>query len=160
MSTTLTSADRRVITIAIVVAGISLAVGVKYFSHAFPEAAIEFRVNRDDSIPVAQEFLAKRGWSVQGYRHAAVFDYDDDAKVYLERTQGLGRMNTLTRGPVRLWRWSHRWFRPQQKEEFRVDISPAGEVVGFNHELLESAPGANLDAAGARSIAEKFLIEV
>src|ERR1019366_2284508 len=128
MSTTLTSGDRRVIAIAVLLSAISLAVGVKYFSHAFPEAAIEFRVNRDDSIPMAQEFLAKRGWSVQGYRNAAVFDYDDDAKVYLERTQGLGRMNTLTRGPVRLWRWSHRWFRPQQKEEFRVDISPAGEV--------------------------------
>jgi membrane protease YdiL (CAAX protease family) len=160
MPTTLTSPDRRVIAIAVLLSAISLAIGVKYFSHAFPEAAIEFRVNRDDSTPMAQEFLAKRGWSVEGYRHAAVFDYDDDAKVYLERTQGLGRMNTLTRGPVRLWRWSHRWFRPQQKEEFRVDISPAGEVVGFDHELPESAPGANLDAAGARTIAEKFLVEV
>jgi len=160
MSTTLTSADRRVIAIAVLLSAISLAVGVKYFSHAFPEAAIEFRVNRDDSTPMAREFLAKRGWSVEGYRHAAVFDYDDDAKVYLERTQGLGRMNTLTRGPVRLWRWSHRWFRPQQKEEFRVDVSPAGEVVGFDHDLPESAPGANLDAARARAIAEKFLVEV
>ena len=51
MSTTLTFADRRVIMIAIVVAGISLAIGVKYFSHAFPEASIEFRVNRNDSAP-------------------------------------------------------------------------------------------------------------
>ncbi len=134
MSTTLTSADRRVIAIAIVVAGISLAIGVKYFSHAFPEAAIEFRVNRDDSTPLATKFLADRGWSVSGYRHAAVFDFDDDAKVYLERTQGLARMNTLTRGPIHLWRWSHRWFKPQQKEEFRVDVTPAGQVVGFDRE--------------------------
>jgi membrane protease YdiL (CAAX protease family) len=160
MSNTLTSADRRVITIAIVVAGISLAVGVKYFSHAFPEAAIEFRVNRDDSTPLATKFLADRGWSASGYRHAAVFDFDDEAKVYLERTQGLTRMNTLTRGPIRLWRWSHRWFKPQQKEEFRVDVTPAGQVVGFGRELPESAPGANLDSAAARALAEKFLVEV
>ncbi|MGO8790815.1 MAG: CPBP family intramembrane glutamic endopeptidase [Terriglobia bacterium] len=160
MSTTLTSADRRVIIIAVVVAGISLAVGVKYFSHAFPEAAIEFRVNRDDSTPLATKFLADRGWSVSGYRHTAVFDFDDDAKVYLERTQGLARMNTLTRGPIRLWRWSHRWFKPQQKEEFRVDVTPAGEVAGFDRELLESAPGANLDSAAARALAEKFLTDV
>jgi membrane protease YdiL (CAAX protease family) len=160
MPTTLTSADRRIITIAIVVAGISLAIGVKYFSHAFPEAAIEFRVNRDDSTPLATKFLSDRGWGVGGYRHAAVFDYDDDAKVYLERTQGLMRMNALTRGPIHLWHWSHRWFKPQQKEEFRVEVTPAGQVVGFDRELPESAPGANLDAAAARALAEKFLAEV
>jgi len=125
MSNTLTSADRRVITIAIVVAGISLAIGVKYFSHAFPEAAIEFRVNRDDSTPLATKFLADRGWSASGYRHAAVFAFDDEAKVYLERTQGLARMNTLTRGPIRLWRWSHRLVKPQQKEDFMMVVAPA-----------------------------------
>ena len=160
MSTTLTSADRRVIAIAIIIAGISLAIGVKYFSHVFPEAAIDFRVNRDDSTPLAKQFLTDRSWSVAGYRHTAVFDYDDDTKVYLERTQGLARMNALTRGPIPLWRWSHRWFKPQQKEEFRVDVTPAGQVVGFDRELPESAPGANLDASAARTLAENFLTQV
>jgi membrane protease YdiL (CAAX protease family) len=160
MSITLTSADRRVIATAIIVAGFSLAIGVKYFSHAFPEAAIEFRVNRDDSTPLATKFLADRGWSVGNYRHAAVFDFDDNAKVYLERTQGLARMNALTRGPIHLWHWSHRWFKPQQKEEFRVDVTPAGGVAGFDREVPESAPGANLDTAAARALAEKFLVEI
>ncbi|MDR3678247.1 MAG: CPBP family intramembrane metalloprotease [Acidobacteriota bacterium] len=160
MPNTLTSANRRVITIAIIVAGVSLAIGLKYFSHAFPEASIEFRVNRDDSVPLATKFLADRGWSVSGYRHAAVFDFDDSAKVYLERTQGLARMDTLTRGPIHLWHWSHRWFKPQQKEEFRVDVTPAGQVVGFDRELPESAAGANLDSSAARALAEKFLVDV
>ena len=160
MSTTLTFADRRVIMIAIVVAGISLAIGVKYFSHAFPEASIEFRVNRNDSAPLATKFLADRGLSASGYRHAAVFDFDDNAKVYLERTQGLTRMNALTRGPIHLWHWSHRWFKPQQKEEFRVDVTPAGQVVGFDRDLPESAPGASLDSPAARALAEKFLTDV
>ena len=160
MSTTLTAANRRVILIAIVVAGISLAIGLKYFSHAFPEASIEFRVNRDDSTPLATKFLTDRGLSTTGYRHAAVFDFDDDAKVYLERTQGLARMDTLTRGPIHLWHWSHRWFKPEQKEEFRVDVTPAGQVTGFDHELIESATGANLDPPAARARAEKFLVEV
>ncbi len=160
MPTALNSADRKVIAVAILVAGLSLAIGLKYFSHAFPEASIEFRVNRDDSTPLAVKFLSGRGWSVGGYRHAAVFDYDDDAKVYLERTQGLGRMNSLTRGPIHLWRWSHRWFKPQQKEEFRVDVAPSGQVVGFEHDIPESASGANLDAPAAQAIAEKFLVVV
>jgi Type II CAAX prenyl endopeptidase Rce1-like len=160
MATTLTSTDRRAIAIAASIAAISLAIGVKYFSHAFPEAAIQFRVNRADSTPLALQFLAARGWNVQGYRHVAVFDSDDDAKVYLKRTQGLAHMNTLTRGPIQLWHWSHRWFKPQQKEEFRVDVSPRGEVVAFGHDLPESAPGANLNSTAARALAERFLVEV
>jgi membrane protease YdiL (CAAX protease family) len=156
----LTSSDSKTIVVAILVAAFSLSIGVKYFSHAFPEAAIQFRVNRDDSAPLAQKFLAERGFKLDGYRHAAAFDYDDQAKVYLERTQGLGRMDRLTRGPVHLWHWSHRWFKPQQKEEFRVDLSPAGEVVGFDHDIPEAAPGAALDQASARTIAETFLNQV
>ncbi len=156
----LTSSDSKAIVVAILVAAFSLAIGVKYFSHAFPEAAIQFRVNRDDSAPLGQKFLADRGFKLDGYHHAATFDYDDQAKVYLERTQGLERMNRLTRGPVHLWHWTHRWFKPQQKEEFRVDLTPAGEVVGFDHDIPEAAPGANLDQASARTIAEKFLSEV
>jgi hypothetical protein len=142
------------VAVALLIAGASLGIGVKYFWRAFPEAAIDFRVNRDDSRPIAQKFLSERGLRVDGYQHAAIFYFDDDAKVYLERTQKLDRMNQLTRGPIHLWRWSHRWFRPQQKEEFRVDVTPSGEIAGFDHEIPESAPGANLDAGAARSLAE------
>lgn len=156
----LSSKEYRVIGIAVLVAGVSLAIGVKYFSKAFPEASIEFRVTREDSTPLAQKFLAERGFAIAGYRHAAIFDYDDSAKVYLERTQGLERMEKLTRGPIHLWRWSHRWFKPLQKEEFRAEVSPAGQVVEFDHEVPEEAPGANLDTAAARAISEKFLVEV
>src|SRR5579859_7232671 len=156
----LTSKEYRIIAAVVVMAGISLAIGVKYFWRAFPEASIEFRVTRDDSAPIAEHFLADRGIQLQGYRHAAIFEYNDDAKVYLERTQGLERMNDLTHGPVRLWRWTHRWFKPQQKEEYRVDVTPTGEIVGFDHEIEEKTAGANLDAFAARTLAERFLRDV
>jgi membrane protease YdiL (CAAX protease family) len=156
----LQSSDSKTIVVAILVAAVSLTIGVKYFSRAFPEAAIQFRVNRDDSAPLARKFLAERAFKLDGYRHAAAFDYDDQSKVYLERTQGLERMNRLTRGPIHLWHWSHRWFKPQQQEEFRADMTPAGEVVGFDHDIPEAAPGATLDQAAARTIAESFLTQV
>lgn len=160
MPVKLTSAQYKVIGTVIAVAAASLAIGVKYFWRAFPEAAIEFRVNRADSEPLAQQFLSQRGARLAGYRRAAIFSYDDEAKVYLERTQGLERMNALTHGPVHLWLWSNRWFKPLQKEEFRVDVTPAGQVAGFDHEIPESAPGANLEPDQARAIAETFLREV
>jgi len=160
MSINLESSDRKIIGIAVLVAASSLAIGVKYFWRAFPEASIQFRVNRDDSAPVAQRFLSERGFNLENYRHAAEFDYSDQEKVYLERTQGLERMNGLTRGPIRLWRWSHRWFKPQQQEEFRADVTPAGDVVGFDHVIPEAAAGDSLDQAAARTIAENFLTQV
>ncbi len=59
----LTSFDRKTVAAAILIAAFSLGISIKYFSHAFPEAAIEFRVNRDDSRPLAQKFLAERSLS-------------------------------------------------------------------------------------------------
>ncbi|MGH7867644.1 MAG: CPBP family intramembrane glutamic endopeptidase, partial [Candidatus Dormibacteraceae bacterium] len=106
---------------------------------------------------IANRFLNARGLRVKGYRHAVVFNYDDAAKLYLERTQGLARMNRLTAGPIHLWRWSHRWFRPLQKEEFRVEVTPDGQVVGFDHEIPETASGANLSQDQARTLAGNFL---
>lgn len=156
----LTAREYKIIATAVMVAGISLAIGIKFFWRAFPEAAIEFRVTKNDSEPIAATFLAARGIHLEGFRHAAAFEYDDVAKVFLERTQGLERMNDLTHGPVRLWRWTHRWFKSQQKEEYRVEVTPAGEVVGFNHEIEEKAPGANLDPAQAQGVAEAFLRDV
>lgn len=156
----LTSTQYKIIAVIAVIAVASALVSVKYFSRAFPEAALQIRVNRDESTPIAEKFMAARGFNLAGYRHAAIFSYDDDTKLYLERTQGLERMNQLARGPIHIWRWSHRWFRPQQKEEFRADVTPAGDVVAFDHEIPESAPGANLDQASARAIAEQFLASV
>src|SRR5579859_6897325 len=156
----LTSKEYRIIAVVVVMAGISLAIGVKYFWRAFPEASIEFRVTRDDSAPIAEHFLADRGIQLHGYRHAAIFAYGDEAKVYLERTQGLERMNDLTHGPIRLWRWTHRWFKPQQKEEYQVDVTPTGEIAGFDHVIEENTAGANLDSSAARTMAEGFLRDV
>ncbi|HEY6293285.1 MAG TPA: CPBP family intramembrane glutamic endopeptidase [Terriglobia bacterium] len=156
----LTRSDFRTILLVVILAAASLVVAVRYFSRAFPEASITFRVNREDSLPIAQQFLKARGFDLAGYDHAAIFSYSDETKLYLERTQGLETMNSLAHGPVHLWRWQHRWFRPEQKEEFRAEVTPLGEVVGFDHELGETAPGANLDQAAARTLAEGFLTSV
>jgi membrane protease YdiL (CAAX protease family) len=149
--------EHKTIVVAVVVAAVSLVIGIKYFSRAFPEASLTLRVNRADSLPIAEKFLSSRGFNTSTYRQVAIFDFDDQAKTYLERTQGLATMNRLTSGPIHLWRWSHRWFKPQQKEEFRVDVDTQGQVVGFDHETPDAAPGASLSPEQAREIAQKFL---
>jgi membrane protease YdiL (CAAX protease family) len=149
--------ERRIIVVAIAVSALSLVIGIKYFSRAFPEASLTLRVNRTDSLPIAEKFLSSHGFNAGDYRHVAIFSYDGQAKTYLERSQGLATMNKLTGGPIHLWRWSHRWFKPQQKEEFRVDVSTQGQVVGFAHEIPDAAPGASLEPEQAQEIAQEFL---
>ena len=39
-------------------------------------------------------------------------------------------------------------------------MTPAGEVLGFHHEIPEASPGANLEQSAARQLAEQFLLEV
>ena len=153
----LTPAHHKVIGMAILVAVVSFAISQRYFRQTFPEASLDLRVDRTDSGSIARKFLQDRGLHVEQYRHTAIFTYDNYTKLYLERTLGLEQLNQLTGGPVHLWRWSNRWFRPQQQEEFSIDVTPAGEVVGFSHTVPENLAGSNLSASEARAIAEAFL---
>lgn len=151
--------DLRLIVLCAVVSAVSLAVGIKYYFRAFPEASIEFRLTKESSTPLAESFLSRMGLDPSGYRHAAVFGFDEEAKTFLEREVGVSESNNLLDTTVRLWRWRHRWFRPLQKEEMEVEVTTRGEPVGFRHLFPEEAKGADLTPEEARVVAEKFLVE-
>jgi Type II CAAX prenyl endopeptidase Rce1-like len=147
---------------AIVLAAAAGAFAWTNYARAFPEAHLSFVVNRTSSEPVAEAFLRQHAPEaaavLSGRMHAAIFQVDDAAKVYLERELGLEKLGELTRGrQVRLWAWVHRWFRPLAKEEVRVSVSPEGEVTGFAHLIPEEAAGASLDEPAARAVAERLL---
>src|SRR6202790_2479305 len=129
---------------------------VRNFYRAFPEASIDFKVSREDARKIAGKFLSDQfpsdqGYRLEDYRTAAQFTFDDEAKTFLERELGLERANRLMGPRVRLWRWGYRWFRPLQKEEFNVEITPLGQLAAFDHELPEDAarPGATVEQARA-----------
>lgn len=150
-------ADRRFLWLCLAVAAVTLAVGFWLYPKVNPEASIRFEVDRRGAEEVAARFLREVEVDPGSWRHAARFTYDNDAKVFLERTLGLERANELMAGPVRMWRWSHRWFRPLQKEEVSVHISVAGSVAAFEHQIAEESPGASLSADSARAAAERLL---
>jgi membrane protease YdiL (CAAX protease family) len=154
----LRSTDYRLILICSLICAASLFVGIRYFYRAFPEASIDFKVHKVASESLANKFLAAQSLSTQGYRHASSFQYDDEAKVFMERELGLVKANVLMGKEVKLWRWGHRWFKPLQKEEIRVEVTTRGEVASFLHVLPEDAAGADLPAAAARALAESFLV--
>jgi membrane protease YdiL (CAAX protease family) len=150
-------ADFRFLAICVLLLAATVWFSARYFYRAFPEASIDFRVTRDQARAQGESFLAAQGLRVNGYRQASRFSYDDTAKTFLERELGLDRANGIMRSRVRLWRWSWRWFRPLQKEEFRVDVTPAGSLAGFQHEIPEAAARPSLPADRARAVAERFL---
>ena len=151
------ASDYRFLAICLALFAATVWFSVHNFYLAFPEAAIDFRVNREEAGAIGERFLAGQGYRFQSYRKASRFSYDDEAKTFLERTVGLEGANRIMGTRVRLWRWSYRWFVPQQKEEFRVDVTPAGGVAGFEHQIAESAARPSIAPAQARALAEGFL---
>ncbi|MBD3161564.1 MAG: CPBP family intramembrane metalloprotease, partial [Candidatus Eisenbacteria bacterium] len=158
-SNRLTKRDRVRLLLLLALGAVGLVVGLRLFPSVFPEATIRFEVDRAASRAIAEEWLRGHGFDVAESRHAAAFVYEDTAKVFLERELGLEEMNRVVSTTAKIWSWSHRWFRPLQKEEFRVDVSPGGELIGFTHLLPDSAPGASLSEEEALVLAERFLRE-
>lgn len=157
MTERLRGSDYRFIAVCLALLAASTWFSVRYFYLAFPEASIDFRVGRTEARAIAESFLAGHSYQVDGYRSAASFDFDDDAKTFLEREAGLQRANQIMGSQMRIWRWSYRWFRPLQKEEYLVDITPLGQLAGFQHQLPEAAARPTVSDQRARAAAEQFL---
>ncbi|HZT33822.1 MAG TPA: CPBP family intramembrane glutamic endopeptidase [Bryobacteraceae bacterium] len=160
MRSRLDGKDLRFLSLCFLVLLATVWFSARFFYRAFPEASIDFRVTREEAGRLAGAFLRSRGLNPAGYREAARFRYDDDAKTFLERELGLERANRIMGARVRLWQWSRRWFRPLEKEEFRVDVTPRGETVGFAHLIPEAAARPSVSPEQARALAEGFLREV
>ena len=153
----LTGSDKRAL-ILWVVAGVAGALfASKYYFRAFPEASVNFQISREEALASAQKFVTGLGENVSEYQSTIVFDVDDNAKVYLERELGLQQANKLMSSELNIWFWDVRFFRPQQEEEFRVRVSPSGQIAGYSHKIEESRAGASLDRATAQSAAQSYL---
>ena len=149
--------DSKVLLIWLLAGILGASVAYTFFYRAFPEASVEFKVPRADALNAARQFASAQGAQLNGYDSSIVFDVDDTAKTYLEREVGLQQANQIMQNQVHIWYWQTRFFRPLQKEEFDVRVDPSGDIVGYNHELDEAAPGARLERGAAQSVAESFL---
>jgi membrane protease YdiL (CAAX protease family) len=153
----LTGSDKRALVLWVGAGILGILFAQKYFFRAFPEASVNFQVSREDALSRAQKFVTGLGENVSGYQSAIVFDVDDNAKTYLERELGLQQANRLMSSELNIWYWNVRLFRPKQEEEFFVRVSPAGEIVGYDHKVEEARAGVTLDRAVAETAAREFL---
>lgn len=152
-----TRADIRIGVLAVLLGFAGLWIFLRFEPVAFPEASIDFKVSRPEVERRARIFLEARGFDLGDYRQLILFEYDDNAKTYLERELGLEEANRLMASEINVWRWKVRLIKPPEKEELIVWLDPAGEIVGFEHVVEEKQPGARLSATQARNVAELFL---
>ena len=153
----LTSSDKKELLLWVLLGVVGAVFAQRYFFQAFPEASVDFKVSRSEALARAQKFVGSMGEDISGYQSAIVFDVDDNAKTYLEREVGLQQANLLMSTRLNIWYWDARFFRPGQEEEFYVRVSPAGEIVGYEHKIQEAQAGATLDRAAAETTAREFL---
>jgi hypothetical protein len=140
---------------AVAAAGLSSV--VLLYRRAFPQAAVSLEVTRSEAVERARAFLAQREAKLAGFREAVQFGGDDDGLAFLQRTVGLAEASRWARELVPIWAWQVRWFKPGEKEEWRVRIGVDGRVVGFRHEIEESAPANTVPQDTALALAERFL---
>jgi membrane protease YdiL (CAAX protease family) len=153
----LTGSEKRALVLWVLLGIVGVVFAQKYFFRAFPEASVDFKVSRNEAVARAQKFIGSVGEDVSGYQSAIVFEVDDNAKTYLEREVGLQQANRLMSSELNIWYWHVRFFRPKQEEEFFVRVSPAGEIVGYEHKIEEAREGAMLGGGAAQKAASSYL---
>jgi membrane protease YdiL (CAAX protease family) len=153
----LTGSDKRVLLLWIICGTLGLVFAQRYFFRAFPEASVDFKISRKQAQDRARTFVQSLGENVDGYQSTITFQVDDDAKTYLERGLGLQEANRLMASELNIWFWEVRFFKPQQEEEYKVRVSPAGKVVAYNHKIEEAHRGKSLTREEALAAATQFL---
>jgi len=153
----LTGSDKRALLLWVAAGILGALFAYRYFFRAFPEASVNFQVSREEALTRAQQFVTGLGEKVSGHESTIVFDVDDNAKVYLERQLGLQQANKLMSSELNIWFWDVRFFKPQQEEEFLVRVSPAGQIVGYDHKVEEARAGVTPDRAQAQTLAQDYL---
>jgi len=140
----------------ILLAVIALFVFLKFYDQASPTASMNSHISRNHALRSARQYLEDQGFNLNGYVETVLFSGDNDAVLYLQKTLGLDRFNTLVRD-LPLWYWKVRFFKELQYEEFKVFVNPQGQIIAFNHYIPEDAKGTRLKEDRALQIAEEFV---
>ncbi len=120
---------------------------------------MDFSVGREKALALSRDYLRSLGVKDRDYSSAVVFGADDWADRYLQRSVGLDAQEKFLRSHgFEIFYWQVRFFRPQEKEEYQLYISPAtGKVNRFRHFIEDTERRVDLKKDQARALAWDFL---
>src|SRR3954464_14265233 len=135
---------------------VSTFIGIRYFPQAFSIVALDITMDRGRALEDARTIATRDRLGPSGFRQAASFAGDDEAQTFVE-LEGGGKeaFTRMLRDKLyQAYTWRVRHFKDGDPNEARISFTPDGRPYGFTEKLREDAPGAALDAAAARAIAE------
>lgn len=122
---------------------------------------IRFEVPPARAEEHAEDYLQRRGVKTEEYMRVTSLEngIPGPAAEYLRERKDTRWMAQVYAEQVPSVFWETRFFRPLQKEEYRVFVAPDGEVFRHAHLMDEKTPGPQLDKPEALARATAFLEE-
>ncbi len=85
----------------LIAGAVGLTIFLHFYPQAFPEASIDFRINRHQALEMGEKALKQLGvQNFSGYIRSAQFSWHETAKRFLEKTMGLTQANEIMRREV------------------------------------------------------------
>ena len=143
-------------------AAVAAAAGIFLIDYEKPLQETVFAVTAPEAEDTARSYLEGRGFDLEGYRSVVTGSSAASGHVarYRQERAGFAAVDSLYSRHLPLNRWRVRFFRPLEKEEFRVYVDCGdGAVDSYTRLVEEEAAGADLPEEEARALAEAHLRE-
>ena len=136
-----------------------LSIGL-WYKFEYPQFNfIDLSINRTEALHKAESYLYSQGLNPKEYLKAIVFEANDWADRYLQKTIGIkSEEEFIKKHDYELFSWRVRFFKELKKEEYAVVLSPkSGNILSFQHLIEDTEPRETLEKEIARKKAEEFL---
>jgi len=131
-----------------------------WYKFEYPQFSfIDLSVDKKEALLKTESYLSSLGVNPKEYLKAVVFNTDDWADRYLQKTLGLkSEEEFIKKHGLELFSWRVRFFKELRKEEYILKISPAsGKILSFNHLIEDIESREILEKEAARQRAGEFL---
>ena len=128
-----------------------------------PRASFDMRYTRGEIMDRARAYLFRLGFDPGSLQQDAWSSFNANTHIFLQQQVGIRRANEIIRADsLPAHHWDVHWYdrsvsRSQNRERFRVWVTPRGRVLGFEHGIRDSVSLPSLQPEEARKLAEDFL---
>ncbi len=128
-----------------------------------PSASFDMRYSRGEIMERAEAYLLDLGYDPRALQQDAWSSFDANTHLFLQIQLGIHGANAALRADsLPAHHWFVHWYdrsvaRSQNRERFRLWMTPRGRVLGFEHVIRDSVSLPSLTSGEARALAEAFL---